>query len=135
MRALRYLPAYLIPLSVLLGVQWGGAWTWFTPVVVFIAIPLVELLVGRDPFNLDPEAEAMARRQPLFSWILWSHLPIQLGLTLFVLWRLSHGEFTLLETMGVLISLGTSNGGVGITVAHELVHRARASSSGWVACC
>ncbi len=124
MRALRYTPAYLIPLTVILGVWRGGLWTWYTPLLVFLAIPIIEILAGRNALNLDTEEENRIKRQPLFSWILWSHVPIQLGLTLYVLWYIANRELALYELIGIVLSLGISNGGVGITVAHELVHRA-----------
>jgi alkane 1-monooxygenase len=123
MRAIRYTPAYLIPLAVLIGVMLQGPWTWLTPVLVFIVIPSLELLVGRNPLNLDPHSEELAKRQPLYSWILWSYIPIQLGLTLVVLRFVATADLGVTEVIGILLSLGISNGGVGITVAHELVHR------------
>ena len=126
MKAIRYAPAYLIPLSVVAGVSMGGLWTWTTPLLVFIAIPLVELLAGRNSMNLDPESEALAKQQPLYSWILWSYVPIQVGLTLFVLKMISAADLAGYELLGMLLSMGISNGGVGITVAHELIHRASA---------
>ena len=123
MRAIRYTPAYLIPLSAFLGIYLGGLWTWYTPVLVFVLIPIVEWMAGVNGLNLSPEEEAKAKQQPLFSWILWSYIPIQIALTLYAVWYVSHRELSVYELIGVTISLGISNGGVGITVAHELVHR------------
>lgn len=124
MNAIRYTPAYLIPLSVLCGVWMGGLWTWLTPGLVFLVIPTTELIAGRNPLNLDPASEEKAKRQPLYSLILWSYIPIQVGLTLFVLKSVSTAQLSPSELVGILLSLGISNGGVGITVAHELIHRA-----------
>lgn len=123
MRALRYTPAYLIPLSALVGVYFGGLGAWYTPVLVFVLIPMVEWLAGVNGLNLSLEEEEKAKKQPLFSWILWSYLPIQAGLTLYVVWTVTHRELAVYEWIGMILSLGISNGGVGITVAHELVHR------------
>lgn len=57
MRAIRYTPAYLIPLAVILGVSLGGLWTWCTPILVFGLIPIIELLAGIDALNLSAEEE------------------------------------------------------------------------------
>jgi alkane 1-monooxygenase len=124
MRAVRYLPAYLIPMTVVLGATLGGLWSWTTSLFVFVFIPVLELLAGRDTANLAAEDEELIKRQPLFSWILWSYVPIQVGLTLYVLRLLSTRDLAPYEQLGLVLSLGVSNGGVGITVAHELVHRA-----------
>ncbi|MBX3423067.1 MAG: alkane 1-monooxygenase [Pirellulaceae bacterium] len=123
MGAIRYTPAYLIPLSVVIGTLAQGWWVWYTPILVFVLIPVIELLAGRNTLNLDAEAESRARQQSLYSWILWSFVPIQLGLTLFVLWTITRGHLSTHEAIGLVVSLGISNGGVGITIAHELVHR------------
>lgn len=123
MAALRYTPAYLIPLAVVTGIVLGGWWTWYTPVLVFVVIPIIEILAGRNPLNMDPDHEQKAKEQRLYSWILWSHVPIQIGLTFGCMWVLVNREMSLVEAIGLIVSLGVSNGGVGITVAHELVHR------------
>jgi alkane 1-monooxygenase len=122
-RALRYTPAYLIPMSVVFGATLGGLWAWCTPVFVFVIIPILEMMAGSNSRNLPAEEEERIKRQPLFSWILWSYIPIQVGLTLYVLWSLSTLELATYEQLGLVLSLGISNGGIGITVAHELVHR------------
>lgn len=44
-------------------------------------------------------------------------------LTLYVAWVVTYRDLAVYELIGIVISLGISNGGVGITVAHELIHR------------
>ena len=53
MSAWRYFSAYSIPGFALLGVFVGGLFSWLTVVVVFVFIPLAELIVGRNTENLD----------------------------------------------------------------------------------
>jgi alkane 1-monooxygenase len=122
-RALRYTPSYTVPASVVAGILLGGPWTWLTPAYVFLLLPIVELLAGRNPMNLDPGSERKAKEERLYSWILWSYIPIQLALTFYAIGAVVSGNFSLAESAGIILSLGISNGGVGITVAHELIHR------------
>jgi alkane 1-monooxygenase len=125
----------------------GGYWTLVTPIYVFLFIPLVEWLVGSNPNNHDPEQEECAKGSFGYTLLLWSYVPIQYVLTGFFLLKLSTGGFSgpEIETFGTLtgaefstgmksvvwvvgligatLSLGISNGGIGFTVAHELIHR------------
>lgn len=139
-----YLPSYTIPLSAALGLWLGGAWTFLTPAYVFVLIPLLERLAGVDPSNHDPETERRVKASRLYSALLWSYVPIQIALTAFFLWRVwsadpagalagwlgASGSGPAWEPLtgwalaGAILSVGVSNGGTGITVAHELIHRA-----------
>ncbi len=143
----KYLPSYSIPIAAALGMWLGGYWTLVTPIYVFLFIPLVEWLVGSNPNNHDPEQEECAKANFGYTLLLWSYVPIQYVLTGFFLLKLSTGGFSgpEIETFGTLtgaefstgtksvvwvvgligatLSLGISNGGIGFTVAHELIHR------------
>lgn len=143
----KYLPSYSIPIVAALGMWLGGYWTLLTPIYVFFFIPLVEWLVGSNPNNHNPKQEEYAKASFGYTLLLWSYVPIQYVLTGFFLLKLSTGGFSgpEIETFGTLtgaefstamnsavwvvgligatLSLGISNGGIGFTVAHELIHR------------
>ena len=143
----KYLPSYSIPIAAALGMWLGGYWTLITPLYVFLFIPLIEWLVGSNPSNHNPEQEAKAKASFGYTLLLWSYVPIQYALTAFFLLKLSAGGFSgpgigaigsltgaefstglnsavwIVGLIGATISLGISNGGIGFTVAHELIHR------------
>lgn len=123
MPAWRYFSAYSIPGFALLGVLFGGLLSWLTVVVVFVLIPLAELLVGRNPENMDDEAEAKAKNSLLYSFVLWLFVPIPFLLTLAFGYRFNEGIYQTYESIGNVLSIALSSGGIGITIAHELVHR------------
>lgn len=144
----KYLPSYTVPLSAAVGLWLGGMWTLITPLYIFLFVPLLEWLAGTDPSNHDPEAEERAKASKAYTLLLWSYVPILYALTGFFLFRLATGGFatgfdgfsvvmggsSLWESLvgsglawvsliGATLSVAISNGGTGITVAHELVHR------------
>jgi alkane 1-monooxygenase len=123
MSAWRYFSAYSIPGFALLGVFVGGLFSWLTVVVVFVFIPLAELIVGRNTENLDEEAEAKAKNSLIYSLVLWLFVPIPFILTLLFGYRFNVGAYQTYESLGILLSIALSSGGIGITIAHELVHR------------
>ena len=143
----KYLPSYSIPIAAALGMWLGGYWTLVTPIYVFLFIPLVEWLVGSIPSNHNPEQDDKAKASFGYTLLLWSYVPIQYALTGFFLLKLSAGGFSepgigafatltdaefsigmnsviwVMGLIGATLSLGISNGGIGFTVAHELIHR------------
>ena len=126
-----YLWSFTIPASAAIGLWLGGPAAWLTPLVVFGLVPALDLWFGRDDRNLDPAAEARAKSRPLYSWILYAYLPVSVGLMLALGTRLTLAEASLLEQAGWILSVALSTGGIGITVAHELIHR-RSAAEQWV---
>lgn len=124
-RDLKYLCAYSLPLSVVLGLYFQGVFTFLTPFYAFVIIPILETLLPEDPRNLDTterERKSVAR---VFDWMLYGNLPI-----VYILWFLSmyvllYTPLTATEIVGILLSQGILMGSNGINVAHELGHRDR----------
>jgi alkane 1-monooxygenase len=121
--ALPYFLAYLTPLSVVQGFERGGLWTYQTIVWVYVIIPLIDTAVGLHMRNLS-EPEAAARERSLaYKLPLWLYVPVQLGVIVWALDMAAGSGASLLELGGLTISLGIASGAIGITVAHELMHR------------
>ncbi len=101
----------------------GGIFTWLPILYVFLVIPLMDILVGPDHSNLSLEQENRAKNTFLYTLILWGFLPVQFGLLAYFGYLHLFEELTFIEYGGIVFSIALSNGGIGITIAHELVHR------------
>ena len=117
-----YLSGFLLPPIVMLCVNERGFWTYVPLAVVFLAVPVVDMLIGmaaaaRESPDLD--------RNPYFKAVTWAWVPVQLGLLVWILRRVTSGAFTPVEIAGAALSLGATSGAIGITFAHELVHRSQ----------
>ncbi len=123
----RYLVAYTIPLLVCLTIAMGSWFTWMPVVYVFFVIPLADYFVGRDASNLSAEAEARAKASTVYTFILWMFIPVQFGLIFWLGYQYSSGLLSGASLAGAMFSVALSNGGIGITIAHELVHRSSKS--------
>jgi alkane 1-monooxygenase len=108
---------YVIPALAAWTLHLGGAAPWLVPVVVFGLIPLLDLLIGKDATNPPPDAPS--DRLP-YRALLYLYVPVQLALLVFGAHRIAAGAVPLAATA---IAVGVSNGALGITVAHELIHR------------
>lgn len=125
LRDLKYLIAYIAPMSAFAAVLWQGSWSFATIVVAFVMIPLVEQFAGGTTANLTPEEEEKKAASPLFDLLLYLNLPI----LFVVLWLyfsvVTKGGLQPWEIAGMTLSVGILAGTIGINVAHELGHRSK----------
>ncbi|GLY21394.1 alkane 1-monooxygenase [Micromonospora sp. NBRC 101691] len=128
--------ALLVPglpfLSWLVWDATGGWWAWWlAPLLVFGAIPVVDLLVGDDYDNPPEEAVSRLAGDRYYRWLTFLYLPAQyaglvLGCAVWV--RDEPGAVT---GAGVAVTLGIVNG-IAINTAHELGHK-RERTERWLA--
>jgi alkane 1-monooxygenase len=104
----------------------GPAWLlWLTPLAIFVVVPLLDAWVGADAVNpTDDEARGLAA-DPFYRGVTLAAVPIQLALVGLGAWAFATVEMSLAERIGWIVSVGTATGGVGITFAHELIHKQR----------
>lgn len=124
MRVAGYFLVFAIPLLVIAGARAGAGFSGAAIVFVFGVIPLLDAWVGRDARNPEP-SQGAARWHfdvPLVTWVI-----VQLFVQVWLIARTSRtlatsGELDMASVLAI-ISLGLMSGGIGITVAHELMHR------------
>lgn len=117
----KYLTAWLIPLTLGVGLLFGGFFTWLTPVLAFGLTPIVEAVLGENPANDLPPSDATRR---VYDWLLYLNVPLLWGLLLTTLWQLTHAVLPGWQQAGLILSAGTTVAALGINVGHELGHRA-----------
>ncbi len=114
---------FFFPLTVLLGAWGGGAWALLTPLAMFGAVPVLDELLGRDERNPAPEQEGRLLSDARFDRLLYLYVATHLGLLAWSLWHASGLASEPWALAGFVLATGLSNGAIGFTVAHELVHR------------
>ncbi|XTZ16462.1 alkane 1-monooxygenase [Micromonospora echinospora] len=128
--------ALLVPglpfLSWLVWAATGGWWAWWlAPLLVFGAIPVVDLLVGDDHENPPEAAVPRLAGDRYYRWLTYLYLPAQyaglaLGCAVWV-----RDEPGAVAGAGVAVTLGIVNG-IAINTAHELGHK-RERTERWLA--
>lgn len=113
---MRFALVFATPAVLIAGLRLGGAWTFLPVALIFVVLPILDEAVGSDT-GPSPGARWFADA-PLYLWAL-----VQIGVLGFALHETALG-LTRLEFAGLALSLGVMNGAGGITVAHELMHRA-----------
>ncbi len=126
-RDLKYLIAYVAPLSAFLALYFRGGWSFAGIYVGFVMIPLLELIGPRSDRNLTPEEEKKKAASFFFDLLLYLNVPILWGLIAYYFHTLAFQWEALAtyEIVGLTLSVGLNVGTIGINVAHELGHRHR----------
>ena len=120
-QALPHLIGFVLPPLVVLGVRLGGAWSFLPLAIVYIVLPLADR--GANPWNPAPGEERALGANGWFRAVTWLWVPVQLALLAWALSVVASGGLTAVQLVGLALSLGVTTGGIGITFAHELVHR------------
>ena len=123
LKDLKYLSALTVPLSVVIGLFFKGYWLFFTPIYIFVIVPLLEFILKEENSNYSEEEAADRSVNPIFDWLLYLNVPIVYALLIWSLIEVSLSNFTTYEFVGLIVSVGIVLGGNGINVAHELGHR------------
>ena len=118
----KYLSAIILASTVYISFTSYGILTYLPLTFSFVFIPLLELFFKPNITNFSDAEKNIAKNDNYYKWVLYSIIPIQLGLV--VLFLFSFQENLLLsEQIGRITSLGISCGIFGINVGHELGHR------------
>lgn len=118
-------PLLLPPLLLAAGqaTDMVNLFSWGVPVVVFGIIPVLDMLLGKDGLNPDEELEVPSMNRELFYRVIT--LGWVVGFMVLLVWgmlELASGTFSLAGGIGWVVSIGIV-GGLGINVAHELIHK------------
>ena len=123
MKAFPYALAYIYPLCTVLGFLLGDLWTFAGVFFLFVMTPIMDELSGSKEGNPSEKEEQRNKTSWTFDFWLWLWLPTQLAIMVFGAYKVGFDSITTLEFIGISLSTGIVTGGIGITIAHELMHR------------
>lgn len=126
-RALKYLVGYSVPAVVGFSLLSQGIWVYTALVYAFLFIPFVELLFPPDRYNLQALEEEIVRKDRIYDWMLYGHVPVQYAVLILFLYQMQQPGLEVYERVGKILAMSISCGVIGINVAHELGHRVKKS--------
>jgi len=122
-RAAPFFSIYVVMSGALLVGLRGGWCTLLAPLVTtFVLVPIFDAVIGvdaRDPPDQPPGRAARAA----FRAAIWLAAPVQAALLLWGASVVVQPSSALVEKVGATVSVGLVGGVLGITAAHELIHR------------
>lgn len=119
LKALPFTMSFLTGATLFVGIALGGWFTFLTPLVVFVLLPVIDELVGHDLADTAEEGADSTH----FDGVVRLWAPAQAVFLAGALAFLTWGGPTAVEGVGVVISLSLVTVGGAINAAHELMHR------------
>jgi len=114
---------YLLPVLVFYSFNQTG-WVTFLPILFFFgAVPLLELLIKPDNFNVNKELAQKMKKDPFYDWLIYLIIPIHIVVLIYFFTRIEETPFNTLDYWGKVASMGLMCGVIGINLGHELGHR------------
>lgn len=102
----------------------GNYWHYSALIFVFIVVPIVDFLIGKDSENLADNEITIISTEYYYKFITYMWVYAQLGVVIFGAYAVTIGSVnTLAEWIGFVLTTSLITGGIGITVAHELGHK------------
>jgi alkane 1-monooxygenase len=120
---MKYLFAYTVPIVAIIGVYFGGIYTYAALFYAFGLIPIFELLLPVDLLNYNEQEVDARLKNKFFDYLLYTNLIIVYACVYYGLKQVFQNNFNLFEIIGTIFSVGIVCGANGINVAHELGHR------------
>lgn len=117
---MEYTLSYILPLLVLSGAMAGGFATNFAALFIFLILPIMEALTHK--FLGDAHPRRGEEESRLHDYVLYGYVVLQTIALFAFLYRLAYSYMPVHEQISLTLSAGCM-GAVGITAAHELVHR------------
>lgn len=119
-----YLLVFIIPLSIVGSFYSGNIYTFYLlPILLFIILPLVDPIVGTDNANYPKGEIEVLKEDKYYRWILHLWAIVQTAVMCWLVYIFINYTITTHQFILLLINTMIMNGGVGITIAHELGHK------------
>jgi alkane 1-monooxygenase len=118
-------------------IAWGlasatglGFFWWTGPVLVFVLIPVVDVIIGNDPDNPPDDLIEWLEQDRYYRWCTYLYLPLQYASLVTACWLWASGRLSVVDGVGLAVTVGTV-AGIGINTAHELGHK-KDSTERWL---
>lgn len=122
--ALPYALGFVLPPLVWWSAQQGSWWVWVPLAVLFVGVPVVDALAGLNRTTPTADQIPSLEHNRWFRLVTWTWVPVQVWLIIWALTFAGTPALSLPNFVALVLAVGTVNGAIGITYAHELVHRA-----------
>jgi alkane 1-monooxygenase len=101
----------------------GFEFFWFFgPLLVFVAFPILDIAIGLDATNPPDSVLKWLEQDRYYRWCTYLFIPVQYAGLVFACWLWSSGDLSILESLGLAMTMGVV-GGIAINTAHELGHK------------
>jgi len=102
----------------------SGLLWWVGPFVVFVLIPFLDQVIGKDAENPPDSAIKWLEQDLYYRWCTYVFIPLQYAGLVFACTQWANGGLAFFEELGLAMSVAMV-GGIAINTAHELGHKTK----------
>lgn len=119
-----------VAISPILGIVLAQAtglelYTWITPFLWYLFLPIADFVVGRGSRIIPSEAVGSLESDPYYRVLLHASIPLIYASWLIGVWAVSSLHYSWVGYVGVSVCVALTNG-LALVVGHELGHKANA---------
>ena len=96
---------------------------WLPLAFYYLAIPLLDMLIGEDRSNPPEEVVPQLEADPFYRRMTYALVPILWGAYLFGMWFVGSYDLPLHGVIAMVLLTGTICGAAGLNLGHELGHK------------
>jgi alkane 1-monooxygenase len=123
-KKISFLKVLILPLLVWVSASLGGWWNFLVVGFVFFLLPIADHWIGLDKENVAAEEVKEVENDLYFRFITYLWVFVQVTFVIWSIYAVSTQQIkSVPEWIGFVLSCAIVNGGIGITVAHELGHK------------
>lgn len=108
--------------GLLVKVSGLGVFWWFGPIFIFLLVPVLDTLIGKDSENPPDSVIATLEQNRYYRCCVYLFIPLQYVSLLWACGKWSSGLLPWADAFGLAATVGVV-GGVAINTAHELGHK------------
>ncbi|PRY85302.1 alkane 1-monooxygenase [Mongoliibacter ruber] len=116
--------AFILPVLLIGGYYLGGIGLSFIHIFVFVLIPIMDYLIGKDKNNIPQSDIPEVSKERFYKLVTFIWVYVQFAVLIWGFYIVATASLTLGEWLWFTSGMALVTGGVGITVAHELGHKA-----------
>lgn len=118
-----YYSIYIMPLIWAAGLLNGGYGLFAIPALIAIIFPIMEICSKDEIINPDDEDYKRLQSDQRYMWALWLWPIVEIIIICGGGYVINSYNWTYWQIAGLALSTGLVNGAIGMSVAHELMHR------------
>ena len=124
LKKIGFFSALILPALLVFGYQLGGVNLWLIHGFVFVIVPAMDYLISKDTSNVPKEMISKVTKEYFYKLVTFIWVYVQLAVLIWAFYVVSIADYQLWEWIAFTSGLALVTGGIGITVAHELGHKA-----------
>lgn len=116
--------AFILPILLIGGYYLGGIGFSFIHIFVFVLVPIMDYLIGKDKNNVAQQDISEVSKEQFYRFVTFIWVYVQVAVLVWGFYIVATASFSLGEWLWFTSGMALVTGGIGITVAHELGHKA-----------